>query len=102
MLWGELAPLVEAVYSRANQPLVTDMEETETLDSEGARDFPGKPRAFEGEKKFSVLMFSFLNNQHGRVFYAHMQQRQLMIYQSRLYSFQTRDDATVELFVRFL
>ncbi|PLB49015.1 hypothetical protein P170DRAFT_475343 [Aspergillus steynii IBT 23096] len=102
MLWGELAPLVEAVYSRANQPLVTDMEEMERLDTKGARDFPGKPRAFGGEKKFPDLMLSFLNNQHGRVFYAHMEERQLMVYQSRLYSFQTRDDATVELFVQFL
>lgn len=101
MLWGELVALIEAMHSRANQPLVKD-EETQRLFDEGAQEFPGKSRAFAGEKGFPVLMLSFLHNHYARIFYAQMEGRNLMIRQSRLYSFQTRDDTIVELFVRFL
>ncbi|PLB52082.1 hypothetical protein P170DRAFT_350521, partial [Aspergillus steynii IBT 23096] len=102
MLYGELAPLISAMRSRANQPLVTDEEEMEKLYDEKRDVFPEKQRVFPMEKRFPVLMLSFLGPQHARIFYACLDGKNLIIRQSKLYSFESKADAPVELFARFL
>lgn len=102
ILWGELVPLISAMRSRANQPLVTEQQEMEKLFDENREIFPELRRTFSGESAFPVLMLSFLNNQHGRVFYARMQGRRMVIHQSKLYSFHTLSEAPLELFAQFL
>ncbi|KAJ9203900.1 hypothetical protein DTO166G4_6874 [Paecilomyces variotii] len=100
IFYEELAPLVAAMRNRANQPEVSP-EEWESLFELEEEELPDK-RVFRNEKIFPVLMLSFLGPQHARVFYARMNGKELIIGQSKLYSFERKNVANIELFARLL
>ena len=99
MLYGELAPILSAMHSRANQPDVRE-DEMEELFKPTCQARPKGKLLFPGEKKFPVLMLSFVGPQHGRIFYACLDGGHLVIRQSKLYSFECKADAPIETFVR--
>jgi len=96
-----LAPLVAAMRNRANQPEVPPEQWESLLELLDIGELPDK-RVFRNEKIFPVLMLSFLGPQHARVFYARMNGNELVIGQSKLYSFERKNDANIELFARLL
>ncbi|PYI09398.1 hypothetical protein BO78DRAFT_415675 [Aspergillus sclerotiicarbonarius CBS 121057] len=101
MLFGELAPLISAMRNRAIQPQVTDDEdEQEALFIENSESIMQMPGEFKDEQRFPVLLLSLLGPQHGRMFYACMDDNELVIRQSRLYSFERMETAPFDLFVR--
>lgn len=103
MLYGELNPIISAMQARANQPRVPEEDEESLFEPTFAEsDLARYPLEFETEQHFPVLMLSFLGPQHGRLFYACMHDGWLVIRQSKLYSFERRADAPVDLFTRFL
>ncbi|KAI9934901.1 hypothetical protein ASPWEDRAFT_175623 [Aspergillus wentii DTO 134E9] len=57
---------------------------------------------YENERRFPVLMLSFLGPQHGRIFYACMDDEALVIRQSKLYSFEKGDSPPWDFFTRIL
>lgn len=59
-------------------------------------------RAFPMEKKFPVLILSYVGPQHARLLYACTKRRQLVIRLSRLYSFERKTTAPLDLFARVL
>ncbi|KAJ9273465.1 hypothetical protein DTO212C5_539 [Paecilomyces variotii] len=101
IFYEELAPLVAAMRNRANQPEVPPEQWESLLELLDIGELPDK-RVFRNEKIFPVLMLSFLGPQHARVFYARMNGNELVIGQSKLYSFERKNDANIELFARLL
>ncbi|GAD95305.1 acetyltransferase, GNAT family family [Paecilomyces variotii No. 5] len=100
IFYEELMPLLHAMQQRANQPKIPP-EEWESASDLWDEKYNG-PYVFEDEKIFPVLMLSFLGPQHARVFYARMKDGEVIIGQSKLYSFEKKDDANIELFARLL
>lgn len=98
IIWGELAAIVDAMNARSQQQVITEQEEEELQEPEALP--PSGPRAFDREERFPILLLSFLGPRHGRVLYACMDDEQLVIRQSRLYSFETLARAPVDLFAR--
>lgn len=103
ILFGELASIVTAMQSCANQPKVdTDDEEAqEALFHKTEEELRSMPRAFAMESRFPVLLLSFVGPQHGRLFYACMDGETLFIRQSKIYSFEKKDPAVLDLFASF-
>ncbi|PWY88279.1 hypothetical protein BO70DRAFT_419984, partial [Aspergillus heteromorphus CBS 117.55] len=112
ILYGELAALLDCMKRRANQRKVEDPEEQEklfwrTLD-DGTRmelpeiDVTKYEYQFPAEKHFPVLLLSYVRPKHARILYACMGGPQITIRQSKLYSFETRAIAPVNLFARYL
>ncbi|OJJ51357.1 hypothetical protein ASPZODRAFT_163206 [Penicilliopsis zonata CBS 506.65] len=101
ILFGEMGALLSGLKSRVNQPKVDDEQVQEALsnDPSMASDFE---LAFPDEEHFPVLMLSYVGPQHGRLFYAYMDGKQLIIQQSKLYGFEKKSTAPVELFARML
>lgn len=62
----------------------------------------GNRLAFPQEKRFPVVMLSFMGPQHGRILYAFMDGEQLVLRQSRLFSFERKANAPFALFQRIL
>ncbi|OJJ32421.1 hypothetical protein ASPWEDRAFT_44534 [Aspergillus wentii DTO 134E9] len=91
MALGELKLIVAVMQNRASQLKVDENEE----------ELPGQYE-FQDEKRFPVLMTSFLGPQHGRIFYACMDGEKLIIRQSRLYSFEKKESAPWDFFSRIL
>ena len=106
MLFGELAPLISAMHNRTNQPKLVnadDVEEQESLFQKcDEEELLCLPREFSAENHFPVLMLSYLGPQHGRLFYACMNGKELTIRQSRLYSFESEQIAPIAFFTRML
>ncbi|RAH61481.1 hypothetical protein BO85DRAFT_456964 [Aspergillus piperis CBS 112811] len=100
ILYSELCAIVEAMKGRANQRLVVFERVREELDECGGRGKKVYPYLFDNEEHFPVLMVSCVLPQHARLFMACMSQRKLVIRQSKLYSFEWKDEAPVELFAR--
>ncbi|GKZ34468.1 hypothetical protein AbraIFM66950_004743 [Aspergillus brasiliensis] len=101
ILFSELSALVCAMRARANQRKVDSEDELMQLEEtvgEGLEDYPF---LFPDEEEFPVLLISCVLPQHARILAASMYQRTLVIRQSKLYSFEYRDDAPVDLFTRF-
>ncbi|KAE8353817.1 hypothetical protein BDV28DRAFT_100294 [Aspergillus coremiiformis] len=61
----------------------------------------GQPE-FEQFEVIPVLLVSLMSPQHGRILEGSLHQRKLIVRKSRLYSFETNQDAPIELFVRWL
>ncbi|BCS04296.1 uncharacterized protein AKAW2_80097S [Aspergillus luchuensis] len=107
ILYSEFSALVIAMRGRALQPKVDSESEREELyDHEDAGEeykevLPQPCKAmFPDEETFPVLLISCVLPQHARIFAACMYQGKLVIRQSKLYSFEWRDKAPVELFTR--
>ncbi|PYH34227.1 uncharacterized protein BO87DRAFT_459091 [Aspergillus neoniger CBS 115656] len=107
ILYSEFSALVSAMRGRALQPKVDSESEREELyDHEDAgeeyKEFLPQPCKvmFPDEEIFPVLLISCVLPQHARIFAACMYQGKLVIRQSKLYSFEWRDKAPVELFTR--
>ncbi|BCR92298.1 uncharacterized protein ACHE_80198S [Aspergillus chevalieri] len=54
------------------------------------------------QKSFPVLLLSYIGPQHGRLFCASLNEKQLVIRQSRIYSFETQAVAPLDFFSRVL
>ncbi|PWY81020.1 hypothetical protein BO83DRAFT_305229 [Aspergillus eucalypticola CBS 122712] len=100
ILYSELCAIVEAMKGRANQRLVDSESVREDLDECDGRGKEVHPYLFGNEEHFPVLMVSCVLPQHARLFMACMSQRKLVIRQSKLYSFEWKDEAPVDLFAR--
>ncbi|PKY00582.1 hypothetical protein P168DRAFT_285258 [Aspergillus campestris IBT 28561] len=102
MLYSELSTIVATMRNRANQPKVdpNNVEAQEALFTESEEKIHELKREFPMEQRFPVLLLSFVGPQHGRLFYACMDRRRLVIRQSRLYSFEDNATAPLDLFAR--
>ncbi|OJI82572.1 hypothetical protein ASPTUDRAFT_30645 [Aspergillus tubingensis CBS 134.48] len=107
ILFSEFSTLIKAMRGRAYQPRIDS--ESKRKDSynrdeagEDYRDILPRPwlLTFPDEEIFPVLLISCVLPQHARIFAACMYQGKLVIRQSKLYSFEWRDKAPVELFTR--
>ncbi|OJJ95122.1 hypothetical protein ASPACDRAFT_64722 [Aspergillus aculeatus ATCC 16872] len=98
ILYGELIALVSAMRNRAFQPKVDTEEEQEALEEADDEDRKSYPYLFTEEDTFPVLFLSAVAPRHARIFYGCMEGRQLVIRQSKLYSFVRVADAPIELF----
>ncbi|KAE8325002.1 hypothetical protein BDV39DRAFT_216817 [Aspergillus sergii] len=104
ILYGELAVILTVMNSRVNQPKV-ESEEMESLFDEQQGVFEEicrKIPAFPNEQTFPLLLFSFVGPQHARILCSSMNQRQLIVRMSKLYSFERKEEATLELFTSWL
>ncbi|PWY88063.1 hypothetical protein BO94DRAFT_575108 [Aspergillus sclerotioniger CBS 115572] len=101
ILYGELASLVSAMHARAEQPMLED-EEMERAFDEGPGSYRNKPLVFPREKRYPVLQLSFIGPQHARVLYACMDKDRIIICQSKIYSFETDEEAPSDLFLRII
>ncbi|KAF7618849.1 hypothetical protein F9C07_2278199 [Aspergillus flavus] len=105
ILYGELAVIITVMNSRAKQPQAQSEEEMESLfdmvEEEVEKTFQKSP-AFANEQTFPVLLFSFVGPQHARILCASMNQRQLIVRMSRLYSFERKEEAPLDLFTSWL
>lgn len=102
---GELVSIIVAMSNRRKQPITYGEEDEENLFEEkdwNQEEISLRPRAFEKEERFPVVMASLLGPQHGRLFYACMNGEKLMIRQSKLYSFEKKDTAPRDFFTRFM
>ncbi|QMW36010.1 hypothetical protein F9C07_1954468 [Aspergillus flavus] len=98
MLFGELAPIICSMYNRARQPQVPNE------DQESMFDAPGKIAQYDlqfPEVHFPVMLISFVDPQHGRIFCGYMNGGELIIHQSKLYSFERKESAPFDLFASF-
>ncbi|PKY01541.1 hypothetical protein P168DRAFT_51307 [Aspergillus campestris IBT 28561] len=104
MLFGELAPILWAMRNRANQIKAdrNDEEAQEVLFHKSEEELNSMPLEFATERRFPVLILSFVGPQHGRLFYACMDGERLVIRQSKNYSFEKTDTALWDFFARFL
>lgn len=102
ILYSELSAVVEAMKGRANQRRVDSEREREELDESDGRGKEAYPYLFNDEEYFPVLVVSCVAPQHARLFTACMCQHKLLIRQSKLYSFERKDDAPVDFFARLL
>ncbi|GKZ96193.1 hypothetical protein AnigIFM59636_010436 [Aspergillus niger] len=107
ILFSEFSALVIAMRGRVHQPKIDSESEREELyEHEDAGEeytnfLPMSCSAmFPDEEIFPVLLISCVLPQHARIFAACIHQGKLVIRQSKLYSFQWRDKAPVELFTR--
>lgn len=100
ILYCELCAIVEAMKGRANQRLVDSESVREELDECDGEGREVHPYLFDDEEHFPMLMVSCVLPQHARLFTACMSQRKLVIRQSKLYSFEWKDKAPVDLFAR--
>lgn len=101
ILLGELYTIICAMRNRVNQRETDSHEEWEALWNFPA-DAEYRAFEFESETHFPVILLSYVGPQHGRIIYAYMDRHRLVICQSRLYSFEKRETAPVELFTRLL
>ncbi|EAU29840.1 predicted protein [Aspergillus terreus NIH2624] len=103
ILWGELAALITAMHNRAIQPDI-DIQTSRSYMERGyvLKEELGNRLAFPQEKRFPVVMLSFMGPQHGRILYAFMDGEQLVLRQSRLFSFERKANAPFALFQRIL
>ncbi|KAB8207554.1 hypothetical protein BDV34DRAFT_234201 [Aspergillus parasiticus] len=99
MLFGELAAIISSMHNRARQPQVPDE------DRESMFDAPYKiaqyDLQFPDEVHFPVIIISFVGPQHGRIFCSYMNGGELIIHQSKLYSFERKESAPFDLFASF-
>jgi hypothetical protein len=105
ILYGELAVILTVINSRAKQPKAENEEEMKSLFDMGEEELEETSRkspAFPNEQKFPLLLFSFMGPQHARILCASMNQRQLIIRMSKLYSFERKEEAPLELFTSWL
>ncbi|GKZ19780.1 hypothetical protein AbraIFM66951_010803 [Aspergillus brasiliensis] len=98
--FAEFSALVLAMRARANQRKVDSEDELEQLYETNGEGIEEYPYLFPNEEEFPVLLISCVLPQHARILAASMYQRTLVIRQSKLYSFEYRKDAPVELFTR--
>ncbi|RJE22652.1 hypothetical protein PHISCL_04996 [Aspergillus sclerotialis] len=103
MLMGELAPIIEAMKNHADQPRVLEGDDEEKL-FEALENDPTirKELAFAQGTRFPILMASLLGPQHARLFYACMDNDQLVIRQSKLFSFEKGATAPWDFFACWL
>lgn len=105
ILYSELATIIAAMRNRVKQPKVDpnggDTQEAlfNELEEYISRQFR---HAFPMEKGFPVLILSYVGPQHARFLYAYMERRQLVIRLSRLYKFERKATAPLDLFARVL
>ncbi|RDW76673.1 uncharacterized protein DSM5745_06665 [Aspergillus mulundensis] len=111
---GELVAIITIMRNRASQPRVWDENEEDEDDAfdDGYQDpnpkeCPGLDLKdtevlFPDERRFPVLMASLVGPQHGRLYYACMDGLDIVIRQSKLYSFEKKDDALLNFFSCFL
>ncbi|XHF96618.1 hypothetical protein AWENTII_000241 [Aspergillus wentii] len=92
ILLGELSTIIQAIYNRVNQVKVNE---------KGEEIWP-RQYEFENEKRFPVLTISLFGPQHGRILYACLDGEALVIRQSPIYSFEKRDTAPWDFFMRML
>ncbi|OJJ94847.1 hypothetical protein ASPACDRAFT_1860536 [Aspergillus aculeatus ATCC 16872] len=102
LLHGELVALVSAMRSRAFQLKVDTEAEQELLmdaDEYDVQDLKlSYPYLFPEEETFPTLLISAVGPRNARIIYGCMEGRQLVVRQSRLYSFARGEEAPVELF----
>ncbi|KAE8362392.1 hypothetical protein BDV27DRAFT_166272 [Aspergillus caelatus] len=105
ILYGELAVILAVMHGRVNQPKVESEEEMASLFDTQQGVFEKichENPAFPNEQTFPLLLFSFVGPQHARILCASMNQRQLMVRMSKLYSFERKEEAPLELFTSWL
>lgn len=101
MLYEELAMIISAMRNRAIQPRVPeDVGKQEALFEEDNETIKSLPREFGDEKTFPILLLSFPGPQSFRYFYACMHGTRMLILQSKLYNFEKRETAPIELLIR--
>ncbi|PYI13651.1 hypothetical protein BO99DRAFT_447513 [Aspergillus violaceofuscus CBS 115571] len=98
ILYGELLALVSAMRNRAFQLNVDTEEEQEALEDLEDEARQAYPFLFPDEDTFPVLYLSAVGLRHARIFYGCKEGRQLVIKQSKLYSFVRVAEALAELF----
>ena len=96
MLFGELAPMITAMYNRARQPEVSNEDQESLFNT--PEEITQHKLKFPNEVHFPVIVLSFLGPQHGRIFHGQMEDGELIIRQSRLYSFEHMESAPFDLF----
>ncbi|PYH32845.1 uncharacterized protein BO87DRAFT_439732 [Aspergillus neoniger CBS 115656] len=97
MLYEELAVIISAMQCRALQPRVP---EDKALFEEDIETIKSMPREFGDEKTFPLLLLSFPGPQNFRYFHVCMRGTRMLILQSKLYSFEKKETAPIELLVR--
>ncbi|KAI9374573.1 hypothetical protein BJX61DRAFT_540697 [Aspergillus egyptiacus] len=101
---GELLALITGMRNRSRRPAESDeeaaMKEDPDAFSDDESDAPlnEEDLLFKDECRFPVLMLSFVGPQHGRLTYACMSGTDLIIRQSKLYSFIDAQSAPLRLF----
>ncbi|KAK2767595.1 hypothetical protein FQN54_003753 [Arachnomyces sp. PD_36] len=102
ILAGELASIIVTMYNRLHQPETYGEEDEEDL-MENAKyaEARSRKRAFPTEGRFPILLISLMGPQHARLSYACMDDAELVIRQSKLYSFEVGDTAPWDFFSRF-
>lgn len=98
--------ILAVMISRVMQPKADGEEEEQSLyvamTEEQAPSTSARSPAFPDEQHFPVLLFSFVGPQHARILCASMYQKQLRIRMSKLYSFERKDEAPLDLFTSWL
>ncbi|KAE8401782.1 hypothetical protein BDV37DRAFT_253948 [Aspergillus pseudonomiae] len=105
ILYGELAVILTVMRGRANQPKAESEEEMENIHDMRREELEAacwKSPAFPNEQKFPLLLFSFVGPQHARILCASMDQTRLIVRMSKLYSFERKEEAPLELFTSWL
>ena len=105
ILYGELAVILTIMKGRASQPKAESEEEMEDIHDmrrEEVEEAYRKSPAFPNEQKFPLLLFSFVGPQHARILCASMDQTRLIVRMSKLYSFERKEEAPLELFTSWL
>lgn len=105
ILYGELAIILSVMNGRAKQPKTENEEEMKNIFDMNMKELEETSRkspAFPNEQKFPLLLSSFVGPQHARVLCASMNQRQLILRMSKLYSFERKAEAPLELFTSWL
>ncbi|OJZ89301.1 hypothetical protein ASPFODRAFT_58037 [Aspergillus luchuensis CBS 106.47] len=97
MLYEELAIIISAMQCRALQPRVP---EDKALFEEDIETIKSMPREFGDGKTFPLLLLSFPGPQNFRYFHVCMRGTRMLILQSKLYSFEKKETAPIELLVR--
>ncbi|OGM40374.1 hypothetical protein ABOM_010592 [Aspergillus bombycis] len=105
ILYGELAVILAVMKGRASQPKAESEEEMENIHDMQRQELEEacwNSPAFPNEQNFPLLLFSFVGPQHARILCASMDQTQLIVRMSKLYSFERKEEAPLELFTSWL
>ncbi|GES60947.1 hypothetical protein ATEIFO6365_0006040800 [Aspergillus terreus] len=101
MQMGELKAIILGMMNRSTQLNLPEDKQEAAFEDRGEW-LKQYPLAFPKERRFPLLLVTFVAPQHGRIFYASMDGQRLVIRQSKLYSFEREATAPLDLFTRWI
>lgn len=101
MQMGELKAIISGMMNRSAQLNLREDKQEAAFEDRGEW-LKQYPLAFPKERRFPLLLVSFVAPQHGWIFYASMDGQRLAIRQSKLYSFEREATAPLDLFTRWI